>query len=203
MLTHVDIVRLPGVLGLGVALGVYGLGVFGYIAIAYWRSPEYQAAQHYEAAWELLGPDRDVSVPKEELDLAYTELLEAARLMPQVKELHEQLEQLNWRYEGRRLRQPTELRRRAEAVAMTWRRIQDERQPILVVGARDRGWSPEQLKNGPLRTLAYSSLGVLAIVLVWLYGCFNARRMQQRTRQETIDRAARDIEELRRQYPSR
>src|SRR5688572_30016957 len=43
--------------GLFIALGLYAVGVLGYVYEAYWNSDEYVAAEHFVAASELLGLD--------------------------------------------------------------------------------------------------------------------------------------------------
>ncbi|MBI3182560.1 MAG: hypothetical protein HYZ28_10520 [Myxococcales bacterium] len=182
--------------GLLLALGVYATAVLWYIQHTYWSSPEYQAAVHLYRAQEILGVDGGRKAPRERMLEAYQHLLEAARLMPQVKELHELLERLNWRFEERKLGLPSELRLRAEAVAAVWQRIQRERQPILVVGVRDRGWAPDQLAEGPGRAFRWSLLGVLLIVVAWGYGRFNEKRSRERKREEEIRAMEREVEEL-------
>ncbi len=162
--------------GLFVSLGLYGLAVVGYVYLSYWRTPEYQAAAHFQEAVERLGPNRGRAVSREQLLEGYEHLLEAARLMPEAKPLHDQVQELQWVAEERRIAIPEELRRRAEAVAAVWHRIETERQPTMVVGVRDRGWAPDQLLAGPGRVVKWSVPGALLIVVAWAYRRFGSRR---------------------------
>jgi hypothetical protein len=188
--------KFPVPWGLFIALGVYALGVTGYIWVAYWSSPEYQAAEHYNSAWEILGRDEGRKAPREQMLEAYEHLLEAARLMPQVKSLHDQLESLNWRFEERKLRLPPEYTLRAGAVASVWQRIQAEQQPILVVGARNRGWAPDQLADGPATTVKWSMIGVLIIVVIWAWGRFNGNRLRAVEHEQELRKMEREVKEL-------
>lgn len=176
--------------GLVVAWAVYGLLVLGYTWATYWRSAEYQAAVHYRDAHALLGASGGRQCSRAELEEAYLELVEAARLKPEVKTLHEELEDLNWRFDERHWEVPEHLRNSAEAVAAIWMEIQKANAPILVVGMRDRGWAPDQLVEGPARTLRWSPLGLLLIAVIWAYGRFNAKRQ----REEEKERERRAIE---------
>lgn len=185
--------QVPGIKGLCLALGVYALLVLAFVSWRYWSSPEYQAAVHWEEAAELLGSDGGRGISREKLIEAYEHLLEAARLMPQVRTLHERLESLNWRFEERGLQQPEELRRRAEAVAAIWQRIQQEQAPLLVVGMRDRGWAPSQLREGPGTVLAWSSVGVLALFVLWGYWLFNGKRQQEQKHLAELQRLEKDV----------
>jgi hypothetical protein len=164
-----------------IALGAYAAAVLLYLGIGYWRSPDYQAASHYQDAQELLGPTRGGKAKREELIEAYEHLLEAARLKPEVRELHDQLEQLNGVFELRRFELPAELRHRSDAVAMTWRRIQDQHQSMLEGSLRDRGWAPDQLVEGPSRAIKLAIAGAAVIVLGWV-GVMFARAPRRKTR---------------------
>ena len=188
--------RFPMPWGLFIALGVYAALVTLYIAHTYWSSPEYQAAVHYQEAWEILGRSEGRAVARERLIEAYEHLLEAARVRPELKQLHEELESLNWRFEERHWKLPEDLRARAKAVAVLWERIQQEQAPFLVVGARDRGWSAAELVEGPARTAKWSTLGGLVIVLIWGYGQHNAKRVRAREREELLVKGEREVEAL-------
>src|SRR4051794_27390212 len=155
--------------GLFIVLAVYGLCVLGYVYLTYWNSPAYLAAEHFQDAGELLGLDDGRKASQETLTQAYGHYLEAARLMPRVKLLHERTEAMRWRFDERHFKMEKDLAMRAEAVAMLWQRIQQEEDPLLVVGARDRGWQPAQLLEGPGRTFWYSLPGGLVIVVAWAW----------------------------------
>lgn len=182
--------------GLFIALGVYAAMVAGYIQLTYWSSPEYQAVQHFDRAWAILGPAEGRTSSRDELVAAYENLLEAARLAPDVTKLHEQLERLNWRFEERHLSMPEDLRRRADAVAVLWQRIQKERAPILVVGVRDRGWSADQLRDGPGRAVSWSLLGVVLILAAWAYLRFGARRIEEAERDKELVKMEAEVRAL-------
>jgi hypothetical protein len=156
--------------GLFIVLAVYAVLVLGYVWGTYWSSPEYLAAGHYQQAADLLGIDDGRSASKDALFSAYTHYLEAARLAPKVTELHRRVESMRWRIDERGFKLDTDLEMRAEAVAMLWQRIQQEGAPLLVVGAKDRGWAPDDLLEGPGRSFLYSLAGGLLLILIraWL-----------------------------------
>ncbi len=178
------------------ALGVYVAAVYGYLTLRHWGSPEYQAAVHYHQALELLGADHGRKAPKEQLVRAYEHLLEAARRMPQVRTLHDDLESLNHRFVERGWPIPQELKNRAEAVAVLWRRIQDANEPILVVGVRHRGWAPDQLLDGPSQTLKWASIGVVLIFALWSYYRFGAQRLMRERREQQLEETERELKAL-------
>ena len=194
-------IRVPGrsfpfPWGLLVALGLYALAVLGYVWSTYWQSAEYQAAKHWAAARMLLGDDGGRTASRETLIDAYDHLLEAGRLKPEVRTLHEEAESLNWRFEDRRSAVPEDLRRRAEVNAAVWQRIQQQNAPVLVVGLRDRGWAPEQLVEGPARIAKWSPVGALLIVAIWAYLRFSARKVRDQEREEGLQEWEREIEDL-------
>jgi hypothetical protein len=47
--------------------------------------------------------------------------------------------------------------------------VQEERAPLLVVGARARHWAPDQLISGPETILWWSLPGAVLIIGVWGY----------------------------------
>lgn len=193
--------RFPVPIGLFVALALYAAAVLGYVWATYWDSADYQAAVHYAKAQEVLGKKAGAGAPRETLIEGYRHLLEAARLKPEVRTVHDQLESLNWRFDERGWRVPEDLRHNAEAVAMTWMNIQKANAPILVVGVRDRGWAPDQLVEGPAKVFRWSPIGALLILVIWTYGNFNAKRVReqdkeaqlQQTEQELLER---DLERI-------
>ena len=181
--------------GLFVALGIYALLVLGYVWATYWRSAEYQAAVNWDQAWSILGRDEGRSATQVELTLAYRHLLEAARLKPEVKSFHTELERLNWRFSEKKWEVPPDLRHASEAVASLWQRIQQERKPILVVGLRDKGWAPEQLVKGPKRVLMWSPVGGLLVIAVWAYGRFNVKRVREQEKEVEAQKLERELAE--------
>ncbi|MBL8950715.1 MAG: hypothetical protein JNK82_08060 [Myxococcaceae bacterium] len=164
--------------GLFIVLALYAVAVVGYVWATYWNSPEYVAAEHFAQATQLLGVDDGRKVSQRTLTEAYQHYLEAARLMPRVKELHERTEAMRWRFQERGFKMEHDLQMRAEAVSALWERIQREEQPMLVVGLRDRGWQPAQLLAGPGKTFLYALPGALVIVVVWAWLRFSDRKVR-------------------------
>lgn len=176
-------------------LGLYGLFVFAYLWATYWSSDEYEAAVHLEAAMELLGPSDGRDIPVKDLEAAYQHLLEAARRVPHVTSLHRKLEQLNVRFESRGLTLSPNERRKAEALASVWQRLQAERQPWWgVSGLRDRGWAPEQLASGPGRALRWSALGAVVLVLAWVVFGVDRRLSRAKAHDEKLRQLEREVE---------
>jgi hypothetical protein len=154
--------------GLITVLGVYALLVFLYATLSTQRSPDYQAAKHFVAAREILGADGCAKCSRAELTEAYGHLLEAARLEPQVATLHRLLESLNWRFDRHHWKLPGDFKERAEAVAVLYARIQKSNKPILVVGARDMGWDPDQWVDRPKLVAKWAVIGALGMVVLWV-----------------------------------
>ncbi len=184
--------------GLLIVLGLYATVVTLYIGLQYWRSPEYQAAVHYREAYPVLQQRPGVPDKREELLAAYEHLLEAARLLPAATALHQELEKLNWRLD-RTGGVPRELQLRAGAVAELWRRIQEQHDPYLVIGAAERGWAPDQLVAGPARAFGWAVAGALLILAVWAYRMFGVRREREERREAHVQQTEREIEEIARQ----
>ena len=182
--------------GLFIVLGVYAVGVVGYVWATYWNSPGYLAAEHYAAATELLGLDDGRKASQPVLTDAYRHYLEAARLMPRVKLLHERTEAMRWRFEERKFKLDHDLQMRAEAVANVWQRIQTEEEPMLVVGMRDRGWQPAQLLEGPGRTFLWSLPGGLMIVVVWAWLRFSGRKVRSDDREAELKQMEAEVKAL-------
>jgi hypothetical protein len=185
--------------GLVAALGLYVVGVGLYVTLSTRSSPEYQAAKHYLAAQELLGPSGGRNATRAELERAYDELLEAARLQPQVLTFHRKLEGLNGRFAERHWEMPPGYRLRAEAVAGLYRRIQDAQEPLLVVGAHDKGWDPEQLLARPTQVAKWSVLGALGIVVLWFALRLGEKQRQAMARHANLERIEEEIAEIGRQ----
>ncbi len=188
--------KFPVPWGLFVALAVYALAVWGYVWKTYWSSPEYLAAQHYAQALRILGVDDGRKCSEKELLRAFEHVLEAARLMPRVKPLVEHAERLRWRFDERKLKLPEEYKRRVEAVSAVTRRIEQEQEPWLVVGVRDKGWAADQLLEGPEKVVWWSIPGGVVIILIWAYGRFSARAVRDREHEEDLKAKEREVEQL-------
>lgn len=182
--------------GLFVVLAIYALLVCGYVWQTYYEAPEYQAAQHYAKALALLGVDDGRTCAEPKLREAFRHVLEAARLMPQQKELAVHTERLRWRFDERGFKADPEDVRRAELVSQAARRVDEERQPWLVTGSRDRGWAPDQLLAGPERVLWWSSPGFVLILAVWGYGQFGAKKAREREHEADLKKGEADLEGL-------
>ncbi|MDX2008783.1 MAG: hypothetical protein SFW67_01250 [Myxococcaceae bacterium] len=182
--------------GLFVVLAIYALLVAGYVWKTYYEAPEYQAAQHYAKALALLGVDDGRSCAEPKLREAFHHVLEAARLMPQQKDLAVHTERLRWRFDERGFKADPEDVRRAELVSQAARRVDEERQPWLVTGSRDRGWAPDQLLAGPERVLWWSSPGFVLIFAVWGYGQFGAKKARERQHEADLRNDEADLERL-------
>lgn len=180
--------KFPVPWGLFVVLAVYALAVFGYIWKTYWESPEYQAAEHYAKALSLLGVDDGRRCSKQDLETAFGHVLEAARLIPENKELSVHTERLRWRFDERGFKLNPDFARKAELVSKAAQRVEEERSPWLAVGSRDRGWAPDQLLAGPERVVWWSSPGVVLIIAVWAYGQFGAKRAREREHEENLQK---------------
>lgn len=161
--------KFPVPWGLFIVLVLYALGVWAYVWLTVWQSPEYVAAQHSERATELLGVDEGRTASGDALRVAFDEVLEAARLLPEEEQFAERLERLRGRFAERRLRLDPERVHRAEAVSASARRVREARAPVLVVGARDRKWAPDQLAEKPRRIFLWSLPGAVLVIAIWAY----------------------------------
>ncbi len=182
--------------GLLVVLAVYAACVVGYVWKTYWESPDYLAAEHATKALTLLGVDDGRKTPEAELEEAFNHLLEAARLIPENKELAVHVERLRWRFEERGFKLKPDLVRKAELVSGAARQVEEERSPWLAVGSRDRGWAPDQLLAGPERVAWWSSPGFVLIIAVWGYGQFGARRVRRREHEAALVEQEQQLKEL-------
>jgi len=179
--------------GLFIVLAVYALLVLGYVWATYWNSPEYLAAEHYAEAADLLGLDDGKTASSEIVLSAYKHYLEAARLVPRAEVLHKRVEAMRWRLDEHHYKLDHDLQMRAEAVAMLWQRIQQEQDPILVVGARDRGWQPAQLLEGPGRSFLYALPGGLVIILIWGWTRYSSRRVRAQEHEKELKQIEADV----------
>lgn len=188
--------RVPFPWGLLVLLVLYAIFVSGWLTYRYWTSPEYQAAVAYDEAWSLLGKDGGRSAPPEELQRAFELLIKAGYLMPQVKTIHQDMESLRFRYAEREMELPRHLEFGAEEASRRWLEIDEANQPILVVGARDRGWDYETLKVGPTRVLLWSVLLGFVFVLIALYVWWVGVVTAWEKREEHVQEVEADVEDL-------
>ncbi|MER2560392.1 MAG: hypothetical protein ABTQ32_06730 [Myxococcaceae bacterium] len=188
--------KFPVPWGLFVVLAVYALAVFGYIWKTYWESPEYQAAEHYAQALSLLGVDDGRKCTQPQLEAAFGHVLEAARLIPENKDLATHTERLRWRFDERGFKLNPDFARKAELVSKAAQRVEEERSPWLAVGSRDRGWAPDQLLAGPERVVWWSSPGVVLILAVWVYGQFGAKKAREKEHEENLKKAEADAQKL-------
>lgn len=188
--------KFPVPWGLFVVLAVYALAVVGYIWKTYWESPEYQAAEHYAQALSLLGVDDGRKCTQPQLEAAFGHVLEAARLIPENKDLATHTERLRWRFDERGFKLNPDFARKAELVSKAAQRVEEERSPWLAVGSRDRGWAPDQLLAGPERVVWWSSPGVVLIIAVWVYGQFGAKKAREKEHEENLKKAEADAQKL-------
>jgi hypothetical protein len=182
--------------GLFIALGIYALAVLGYVWATYWRSPEYQAAQHYAEALHLLGVDDGRKCSQQQLERAMDHVLEAARLMPRIKPLAEHAERLRWRFEERHFKLDEGMKMRSEAVSALARRVEQEKEPWLVIGTHDKGWAAEQLLEGPQKAVWWSIPGGVVVVLVWGYLRFSAKAVREREHEQDLRSREAEVEEI-------
>lgn len=182
--------------GLFVVLAIYALAVVGYVWKTYWQSPDYQAAEHSARALLLLGVDDGRSCSRSALEEAFGHLLEAARLMPENKELAKHTERLRWRFDERGFPLAPDFKRKAELVSEAARRVEEERSPWLAVGSRDRGWAPDQLLAAPSRVAWWSLPGAVLILAVWAFGQFSARKVREREHEANLKQAEAEVKAL-------
>ncbi|MBX7096471.1 MAG: hypothetical protein K1X89_02060 [Myxococcaceae bacterium] len=188
--------RFPVPYGLFVVLALYGLLVLGYLYLAVWSQPEYQAAMHYQAALELLGKDDGRTCPPAQLEKAFTEVLEAARLVPEQKWLHERTETLRGRFADRHLKLSYDLTMRAESQASRYQAWAQREQPWLVVGVREKGWAVDQLTAQPQRIAIFSLPGFGLILAAWGWMRFKARQVAQAEREAQLRAQEAEVEAL-------
>lgn len=188
--------RFPVPWGLFIALAVYGVMVGFYVYSTYWNSPGYQAARHLEEATELLGVDDGRTCSRERMVEGFVHLLEVGRLVPEERWAHERIEAIRWRFEERKFKLDQDLKMRAEAVAAMHERIRQKQQSFLVVGARDRGWAPDQLLAGPSKVILWSIPGGVVICIVWAWWTFGPNRVKAQEREADLLRQEAAVKEL-------
>jgi hypothetical protein len=195
---QVSVVRAPFPVpyGLFVALGVYALLVLGYTWATYWRSPAYQAAEHFAEATQLLGVDDGRKVDAATLERAAVHFLDAARLAPEVKFLHQRVEAMRFRFDERGFKLPRGYVQQAERLSEIYTQLENERAPLLVVGVRDRGWAPDQLLAGPGKVFLWSLLGAGLVILVWAYLRFSGRAVHTKVHEERLKATEDEVQRL-------
>jgi len=182
--------------GLFIVLAVYALGVVFYVWATYWRTPQYQAAQEYTAALRLLGMDDGRKCTEAQLNEAFGHMLEAARLVPEERGLAKHVERLRWRFDERHFKLRPDLVHKAEAVSAMNARIEKEREAILVVGARDKGWAADQVMEGPQQTVLYAIPGGVLIIALWGYTRFTGRKARAEAHEAERKKIEADVAEL-------
>jgi hypothetical protein len=158
--------------GLFVGLGFYALAVLGYIWATYWRTPEYQASEHVDAAALILGPDRGAKLDQKQMEKAYDHYLKAALLVPKERWIHEKLQRLRYDMDERGMKLSKDLQLGSDAVAMLLVRIENEQAPLLAVGFRDRGWTPDLMLGGPKTVVLWSIPGGVLICIFFFFRRF-------------------------------
>lgn len=188
--------KFPIPWGLFIVLGVYALAVLGYVRATYWNSPEYKAALGYARALMILGVDDGRKCSEAQLNTAFEATLEAARLMPDERQLVEHLENLRQRFEERKFKLKPDLVKKVEMMSANTMRIEQERKAWLVVGSRDRGWAPDQLLRGPERAVLWSIPGGVLIIAFWAYTRFSGKALRDQEHEAELKKSEREVEEL-------
>ncbi len=188
--------RWPIPWALLIALGVYALLVPVYMYFQYWSTPEYEAVEHLDAARQILGTTGGHGIRRAQLEKAYGELLEVARLFGGDEVTLHELEELNARFEEKGWKIPDELQRRAEALGTLARKKAAEEQPVLAVGLRQRGWDPAAIKAGPGHALWGALFGALLIALIYASIRFSVHRVHEREHLEEVLRTEKEVAEL-------
>jgi hypothetical protein len=184
--------------GLFVVLGLYALGVLGYIYVTIWSTDAYKAVEEIEAAKAILGPGDGEKLDQKQMEEAYSHFLEAARLQPQERRLHERLQQLRYRMDERGMKLRYDLVMRSEAMATRLQEIENERKPWLVIGARDRGWVPEVILAGPRTVVLWSIPGGVLISIFFFFRVFNERRVRSEGKEAESKKREQELVELER-----
>jgi hypothetical protein len=179
-----------------IALGIYSALALGYLYTSYWSSRRYQAAVHWSSAMDLLGVDDGRRCSRAQLETAFVHLLETGRLVPEARWVQDRIEAVRWRFEERHFKLPEELKMRSEAVAALHENLRLQRQPLLVVGIRDRGWAPDQLLAGPAKVLPWAIAGAVMICLVWAWWAYGPHRIKAEEREEQLLRQEAEVKEL-------
>jgi hypothetical protein len=177
-------------------LALYALAVVGYIWANYWNSPEYKAALGYAKALGILGVDDGRKCSEAELVTAFEATLEAARLMPDERQLVDHLESLRHRFEERKFKLKPDLVKKVEMMSANTMRIEQERKAWLVVGSRERGWAPDQLLRGPERVVLWSIPGGVLIIAFWAYTRFSGKALRDKEHEAELKKTEAEVEHL-------
>ncbi len=188
--------KFPVPWGLFVVLAIYALAVWGYIWKTYWTSPEYLAMEAYGEAMVRLGVKEGETCSEADFLTGFDKLLEAAVLVPEERELLVKLERLRYLAEKRKIPLSKEQLRHVELMALRAKNIAEERKPWLVVGARDKGWAPDQLAQTPSRIVWWSLPGGILIIAYWGYLQFSAARVRAKEHEADLKQSEREVEEL-------
>lgn len=188
--------KFPVPYGLFIVLAVYAIAVYGYIWTNYWNSPEYKAALGYAKALMILGVDDGRKCSEAQLNTAFEATLEAARLMPDERQLVDHLESLRHRFEERKFKLKPDLIQKTEMMSANTMRIEKERKAWLVVGSRDRGWAPDQLLAGPERVVLWSIPGGVLIIAFWAYTRFSGKALRAKEHEAELKKAESEVEHL-------
>lgn len=179
-----------------VLLGLYAAGVYMYIWVNYYDSPEYKAARSYARALALLGDGDGRRCSEENLNQAFKLTMEAAVLLPENRELIDHLESMRHRFDERHLKLNKEWVNQVEMMSARTLKREQERQNIGVVGVRDKGWHPEQLLEGPERVVMWSIPGAVLIIAFYTYTRFNRRARLAQEHEEQIRAQEKEIQDL-------
>jgi hypothetical protein len=184
--------------GLFVVLGIYASAVVGYIHATYWSTNEYIAAEHVEAAAMALGSDEGKSLDQKKMEEVYAHYLEAARLMPELRWIHEKLQRLRYKMDERGMKLDKELVMRAEALAVLLQRHENEAAPMLVVGARDRGWTAEAVLSGPRTVALWSIPGGVLISIFIIFRTYTEHRLKFQEHESASKKREKELRDLER-----
>jgi hypothetical protein len=184
--------------GLFVVLGIYALAVVGYIHATYWSTNEYIAAEHVEAGAILLGSDEGKSLDQKKMEEVYAHYLEAARLMPELRWIHEKLQRIRYKMDERGMKLPQDLVMRGEALAILLQRSENEGAPMLVVGARDRGWTAEAVLTGPKTVALWSIPGGILISIFVFFRTWTEHRLRGDEHESDSKKREKELRDLER-----
>ncbi len=184
--------------GLVVLLGIYAGAVVFYIDATYWSTPGYQAAEHVEAGAILLGGDEGKSLDQKKMEEAYSHYLEAARLMPELRWIHEKLQRLRYKMDERGMKLSKELVMRSEALAVLLQRAEQADAPMLLISARDRGWTSEAVLSGPKTVALWSIPGGILISIFVIFRTWTEHRLRTEGKEGESQKLEKELVELER-----
>jgi hypothetical protein len=183
--------------GLIVLLVLYFGGIWLFVRLEYHHSPRFQAARHLHDASLLLGSDDGRTAPLEDLKKALDHLLAALSVFTDDHWAHQRLEQVIRRLKERKVSLSREQQGSADALSQVYRRIQDGKAAILVVGVYDL-WDVDAVLNAPQEIMNKSVYGGLLIVLLWMYRARQESKLLGRMALDRQDERRRDLDELNR-----